>query len=126
MPNASFDRDSLWFTARRLDSGIEIKAEFQADKISNPQDGLRYYSVTLLIDPGTRGVSGRDWHLQRGHDISSHGGGKQTLRSIEKQIRDEVLKSPAWDILAPRKSDPNYIVDDIGNIVIPDAPLRRI
>jgi hypothetical protein len=109
-----------------LGGGVEVKAEFEAFKVSKPQEGLRFYAVTLMIDPDTRGVSGSNWCLQRGQDILSHGGGKDKLRLLEKQLRDEILKSPAWVILAQREPDPNYIVDDIGNIVIADEPLRRV
>jgi hypothetical protein len=126
MARVSFDRDSLIFTARRLVDGVEIEAQFQASKVSNPDEGLRYYSVTLIIDPNTRGVSGINWCLQRRRDYSTHEGGKDKLRSLEKQIRDEVLKYPAWDILAQRGPDPNYVIDELGGIVIRDRIDRRV
>jgi hypothetical protein len=129
MTGVSFDRDSLIFTARRLPDGVEIEAEFQALKVSNPDEGFRYYSVTLLIDPKTRGVSGRNWTIpRRGEENSAHEGGKDKLRSLEKQIRDEVLKYPAWDLLAQRAPDPNYVVDELGRVVKRDPPIliRRL
>jgi hypothetical protein len=125
MTGVSFDRDSLIFTARRLPDGVEIEAEFQALKVSNPDEGLRYYSVTLLIDPKTRGVSGRNWTVPRGKENSAHEGGKDKLRSLEKQVRDEVLKYPAWDLLAQRAPDPNYVVDELGRVVKRDPPILR-
>jgi hypothetical protein len=129
MASVFFDRDSLIFTARRLVSEVEIEAQFQALKVSNPDEGLRFYSVTLIIDPDTRGVRGTNWCLQRGRDYSSYfsyEGGKDKLRSLEKQIRDEVLKSPAWDILAQRGPDPNYVVDETGAIVMRARIHRRV
>jgi hypothetical protein len=32
------------------------------------------------------------------------------------RVRDEVLKYPAWDLLAQRAPDPNYVVDHIGHV----------
>ena len=119
MTGVSFDRDSLIFTARSLRDGVEIEGEFQALKVSNPDEGLRYYSVTLLIDPKTGGVSGKNWRIKRGQEMSAYKGGKDKLRSLEKQIRDEVLKNypEVWKLLAQREPDPNYVVDYLGRVV---------
>ena len=125
MTGVSFDRDSLIFTARSLRDGVEIEGEFQALKVSNPDEGLRYYSVTLLIDPKTGGVSGKNWRIKRGQEMSAYKGGKDKLRSLEKQVRDEVLKYPAWTILAQRAPDPNYVVDELGRVVKRDRIDRR-
>ena len=119
MTGVSFDRDSLIFTARSLRDGVEIEGEFQALKVSNPDEGLRYYSVTLLIDPKTSGVSGKNWRIKRGQEMSAYKGGKDKLRSLEKQVRDEVLKNypEVWKLLAQREPDPNYVVDYLGRVV---------
>jgi|SRR6516225_10568545 hypothetical protein len=119
MTGVSFDRDSLIFTARSLRDGVEIEGEFQALKVSNPDEGLRYYSVTLLIDPKTGGVSGKNWRIKRGQEMSAYKGGKDKLRSLEKQVRDEVLKNypEVWKLLAQREPDPNYVVDYLGRVV---------
>ena len=127
MTGVSFDRDSLIFRGRRLREGVEIEAEFQALKVSNPDEGLRYYSVTLLIDPKTHGVSWKNWRIKRGQEISAYKGGKDKLRSLEKQVRDEVLKNypDVWKLLGQRDPDPNYVVDYLERVVKPDPPLLR-
>jgi hypothetical protein len=51
--------------------------------------------------------------------------GKTKLRSLEKQVRDEVLKYPAWTILAQQAPDPNYVVDELGRVVKRDPPILR-
>jgi hypothetical protein len=128
MSQVPFNRDSLDFTARRSVDGIEVKAEFQAPRLSNPDAGLRYYSVTLIIDPDTRGVSGRDWCMSR-DDRSEpvpYEGGKDRLRLLEKQIRDEVIKRfEAWPVLLRREADPNYVVDQHGDEVPREPPVGR-
>ena len=123
----SFDRDSLIFKGRRLRDVVEIEAEFQALKVSNPDEGLKYYSVTLLTDPKTGGVSGKNWTVPgRGRWNSAHERGKDKLR-LGMQIRDEVLKNypEVWDLLAQRAPDPNYVVDHLGRVVKGDPPLIR-
>jgi hypothetical protein len=127
MAKVSFDRDSLVFTARRLTSGIEVEAEFQAPKLSSPDEGAKYYSVTLTIDHDTRGVSGRNWGVSRRAQLepTAYKGGKDLLRLLEKQVRDEVLKSDAWTVLVQREADPNYVVNEYGKVVVHEKLDRR-
>ena len=123
MEKPSMDRDSLIFSqARRLERGIEFVAEFQADKVSNPKEGRRYYCVTLTIDPTIRCPrnDGR-WELTKDRIYS---GPKDKLRVLEYQLCDEFTKTIAWDVLSERTSDPNLIVDELGNIVDPPPPIH--
>ena len=124
MEKPSLDRESLFFTqACHLERGIQFVAEFQADKVSNPDEGPRYYAVTLTIDPVTqRPHNNGIWELTEGHYYS---GPKDRLRVLEYQLRDQFIKLPAWEILSKRKPDPNYTVDELGEVVEPPPRITR-
>jgi hypothetical protein len=111
-----------------LAEGIEIQAEFQAQKVSNPEEGPRYYRVILTIDPEKRGVRGRNWCLTKSNSVSpsAYNGPKNRLRWLETKIRDEVLKYRAWAILTEREPDPNYIVNEVGEVIVPEPFNRRV
>src|SRR5882724_2455250 len=127
MTAPAFDRDSLIFKARRLAQGIEVQAEFQAQKVSNPGEGVRYYSVILTIDPLKKGVSGSNWFLTKRNSASpsAYEGAKDKLRLLEKQVRNEILNYPAWEILLGREPDPTYYVDELGKAIVPEPPMKR-
>src|SRR3974390_2025529 len=125
MPRAPFDRESLFFdSARRLAEGIEVVAQFRAPKVSDPGAGVEYYYVTLMIDPDTRGVIKSDWNIPRQKVQVSWGGGKDKLAQMDRALRDEFLKSPAWAILSKRDPDPSYTIDEIGK-PLPPLYVRR-
>lgn len=122
MQKPTFDRDSLYFSrARHLEDGIEVVAEFQAPKVSNPDEGPQYYLVTLTIDPATKVAHSGIWELEN----RSYSGPKDKLRELEKQLRDHFIKTTAWDILSKRKPDPNYAVDELGTDIVLPSPIRR-
>ncbi len=124
MEKPSLDRDSLWFSqARRLERGMEFVAQFQANKVSNPSEGLRYYEVTLTIDPVSKHAhnDGR-WQLTENRDYS---GPKDKLRVLERELRDQFIKTRAWEILSERKPDPNFIVDETGEVLERPRPINR-
>jgi hypothetical protein len=122
MEKPSLDRDSLRFSkARRLDDGIEVVAHFQAPKVSNPDAGTQYYVVTLTIDPITQFARNGIWELEN----RTYSGPKDKLRELEKQLRDEFIKTPAWKMLSGRESDPTYIIDELGEVIPPPHPIRR-
>jgi len=123
MEKPSFERDSLYFSkARHLEVGIEVVAEFFAAKVSNPVEGLRHYFVTLTIDPVTQVVrSGGIWELEN----RQYSGPKDRLGELEKQLRNQFVKSPAWEILSKRKPDPSYAVNELGEVVEPDPRIDR-
>ena len=109
MARASFDRDSFKFVARRVDRGIQINAEFHA-----PESQEAPYSVSLIIDPVTRLVRAADWLVRPEQ--------QDQLIELEKLVRDEVLRYPAWNILRNKEPDPNHVVDGEGHTVFPDLP----
>jgi hypothetical protein len=122
MAKPSLDRDRLGFSeARHLKGGIEVMAEFFAPKVSNPDEGEEYYLVTLTIDPVTQVTRNGEWKL--GNRLYS--GFKDKLKDLEKQIRDQFIKTSAWEILVKRKPDPNYIVNELGEVIEPDPPIKR-
>jgi hypothetical protein len=122
MKKPYLDRDSLFFSeARHLKEGIEVVAEFQAPKVSNPDEGPQYYIVTLTIDPVTQVARNGKWELAN----RSYSGPKDNLRELEKQLRDQFIKTPAWKILSERKPDPTFAVDEVGKVIAPPPPITR-
>ena len=124
MEKPSLDRDSLIFSrACRLEKGIQFLAEFQADKVSNPDERLRDYAVTLTIDPTSqRPRNDGIWELTEGRYYSSR---KDRLRILERQLNSEFIKTRAWEILSKRDPDPNYAVDGSGKVVNPPPLVTR-
>jgi hypothetical protein len=61
------------------------------------------------------------WELEN----RSYSGPKDKLRELEKQLRDQFIKSPAWEILSKRKPDPSYAVDEVGEVIAPPPLITR-
>ena len=103
MEKPSLDRDSLIFLrAYRSEKGIRFFAEFKADKVSNPDEGLRNYAVTLTIDPASqRPHRGGIWELTENRYYS---GRKDRLRILERELSSEFTKTLAWEILSESES----------------------
>ena len=119
MAGLAFNRGSLRFAARRLERGIQLAADFDAPKLSTGEPGS--YSVSMLVDPQTRGIIGRPhFHLRReGAEYrAAHGGGLDDLRKFAYEIRDIFLKSAAWAILEDRQPDLDFSVDEGGRTKI--------
>jgi hypothetical protein len=122
MEKPSLDRDSLFFSeARRLKTGIEVVAAFQALKVSNPDEGPKHYVVTLTIDPVTHVAHNGIWELGN----RNYSGPKDRLRELEKVLRNEFIKRPAWEILSKLTPEPSYTIDELGKVVEPDPPINR-
>jgi hypothetical protein len=124
MEKPSLDRESVFISqACHLEKGIQFFAEFLADKVSNPKAGRRYYAVTLTIDPATqRPRNDGIWQLTENR---SYSGRKDRLRELEYQLCDYFLKTQAWEILSRQAPNPNFAVNQLGQIVDPPTRVTR-
>jgi hypothetical protein len=115
------DRKTLTFGCRKLKNarssnvGIQISASFVASGVSPGE--ARHYQAIIWMDAVSRAVKVEAFLVSRdgfvymamdGH--RSHDG----LRRLSEQVRDEFLKSPAWEILKDRQPDPYFNVSHTG------------
>ena len=118
MENPYFDRQSLNFSARRLQWGIQLNASFNAPQLSSGRP-VRYVA-DIKVDPKTGAVIGVQFSYSRDGSkyLASHTRGTAELRRFAYQIGDMFLASPAWKELKDRGPDPSYSVDHAGKVTV--------
>lgn len=114
----AFDRASLRFGARKLDTGIHVDARFESPKITTGEPGS--YGIQMRIDPRDGTVSSPAFSIARRGSAykAAHGGGTDKLLVLAKKVRDEFVKSPAWVMLKDRAPDSGFIVDHAGKVTV--------